>query len=213
MSASRRRSARAGARVPASASRRRVANVGVVITQLRRRQPRRAARRRRARREPPHRLRRSPGQPQPVHGRRSTSPCSRPACSRPLPGDYAVVFDSASRAGAGTLHVPLLGERRDAARRCGSARRASPRASPFWSRPPTRARASTPSRSSRRSTASSRVRDSAAASSRSRPAASTRARIACAYASPTTRSRRTRRTSRASSPTRAGSPSTFRVRP
>ena len=125
----------------------------------------------------------------------------------PLPGEYAVVFDSAARAGAGAFTFrywvddvkppvlrlrtpsvvagkPVLVSATDAG--CRRLLRVDP---------------------DRRSTARPGAERSAAASSRSRRAACRPGRIACACACPTTRSRRTPRTSRASSRTRAQRPS------
>ena len=74
----------------------------------------------------------------------------------PVPGDYAVVFDSASRAGAGTFRFRYWVD--DVTPPTLRVRLApSDPASLCWSRPSTRAPASTPTRSSSRSTASWRA--------------------------------------------------------
>ena len=80
----------------------RVVNAGVVITQRgagARVEPRIVAG---ARREPAHGIRRAAGQPESVHGR---VPRVRARGRRALaaPGEYAAVFDSATRAGAGAF--------------------------------------------------------------------------------------------------------------
>ena len=76
---------------------------------------RRAARRRRPGREPAHRIRRPSVRTQPVPRRRFCSRVLAAGALSPAPGEYAVVFDSATRERRGLVHVPLLGERRDAA--------------------------------------------------------------------------------------------------
>ena len=94
------------------------------------REPRRAARRRRPRREPPDRA--TPGFRSTTT--RTTSEFQEPVLAAgalsPARGDYAVVFDSAARGGAGSFAFRLLGERRDpthaqAASPCRRSRRAA----------------------------------------------------------------------------------------
>ena len=66
------------------------------------RKPRRAEGGRRTRRKPPHRVRRPTDQLQPVLDKFLRGVLAAGALS-PLPGDYAIVFDSGSRAGAGSF--------------------------------------------------------------------------------------------------------------
>ncbi len=91
----------------------RVANAGVVITQLGRGsavEPRIVAGRRR---EPADRLCRAPGEPQPVHGR---VPRAAGCCGRALPRARRVRGRVRQRDARGRrcVHLPLLGRRRDA---------------------------------------------------------------------------------------------------
>ena len=84
--------------------------------------------RRRRRREPPARLHRASGRPQPVPA--STAASSRPSVrSSPKAGRYDFVFDTPAGREAGQVHVPLLGERRDAADGPAADARPSARAS------------------------------------------------------------------------------------
>ena len=88
----------------------RVANAGVVVTDSGRRS-RRAADRRGARRDPPHRIRGSPHEPQPVHGHLPrAAACRRVA----LAGARRLRSRLRQRRAAGRryVQVPLLGERR-----------------------------------------------------------------------------------------------------
>ena len=129
----------------------------------------------------------------------------------PARGEYAVVFDSATRAGAGafTFRYWVNDVTPPTVRLRARTSRAA-RHSPYpWSTP---ARASTPSRSASSSTARRPVRRSAAASSRSRREASAPACTDSVCARPTTRSRRTPKTSPRILPNTRWMTATFRVR-
>ena len=76
-------------------------NFGVVVTRSTARESGRAACRRRPRREPAHRLCGSPGRTTTRTSTASNGLCSAAGALSPLAGEYAVVFDSATPAGAG----------------------------------------------------------------------------------------------------------------
>ena len=121
----------------------------------------------------------------------------------PARGDYAVVFDSATRAGAGAVHVPLLGERRHASE--GAAQNADvARGAPLAVALVDTGSGIYPD-SIRVFVDGSSARATLRGGLLSIPTASLSAGVTgSACACPTTRSRRTPKTSRGSSRTRAG---------
>ena len=181
---------------------RRVANFGVVDHTAGARKPRRAARRRRTRREPAHRA--TPG------FRSTTTRTSRASGSAGSRGGRALAaprrllprLRQRGARGRRTLHLPALDRRRDAARasapdEVGAGGHRAPH------RRDRRRLGRLPAVDPRpRSTATACPRPSGTASSGSRPPGSPPAATASGFASPTTRRRRTPRTSPASSRTR-----------
>ncbi len=165
------------------------------------REPRRTADRRRARREPTHGLRGAPAEPQPVHGRVPRAPaCGGGAIA--TAGRVRGRLRQRRSSRRGIVHVPVLDERRHTPHR--------PASNQDRPRGAGRGRAVDAGAGVYPDSIAAVDGIDRARLPRRRPldpdTGSRRGRTGCACASPTTRRRRTPRTSRASCPTRAGSP-------